>query len=483
MGHFSDALRKRRADVISNSGKGALLAMALLLMACLPAWAEPQSQNDAQDPLVIAILEFEAVNDEAKIGNKGRMVSEMLTTAAVKQGLQVVERHMIRKIMDEMEFGDSGFSGTDAQKIGVVLGAKAVLSGSVSEFLGQLRIDARLVNVTDGTILLADGAQAQLTLDSIAAAVQSLMRKMVAVLKPGAQTAQEPEPAPQSTVQPPQTVAPQPAPEPAVSAAPTLGKLWTEQETGMHFAFIPGGCFSMGSPANEPGRDKDEPLRQECVNDFWIGLHEVTKGSFQKFVDATGYVTDAERDGFSWGYNGKTVKLPGQTWKNTLFMQDTGDPVVNVSWNDAQAFCAWLSKRTGLFFRLPTEAEWEYACRGGTQGRYFWGDSSSQACTYANVHDQTSRRVNGFSWQNFNCDDGVAQTASVGIKRPNPFGLYDMLGNVWEWCRDTDSQTGRHIARGGSWDDHMKYVRCANRDKLRPNYRIYSLGFRVVWQP
>lgn len=163
-----------------------LFAMFLLFLVwcCSPltVLAQEDVKTEEEGPLVLAILEFDAVNEEARKSNKGRMVSEIFTTAAVQSGLQVVERHMIRKVMDEMEFGEAQFSGTTAQKIGQVLGANAVMSGSVSEFMGALRIDARLINVADGAILLADGGQAELNLPSITSVVQNLMGKMLRAL-------------------------------------------------------------------------------------------------------------------------------------------------------------------------------------------------------------------------------------------------------------------------------------------------------------
>jgi formylglycine-generating enzyme required for sulfatase activity len=135
-----------------------------------------------------------------------------------------------------------------------------------------------------------------------------------------------------------------------------------------------------------------------------------------------------------------------------------------VDWQAATAFAAWLSQKTGQRFRLPTEAEWEYAARAGTQTARFWGDAPDGACTYANVHDKTPSRQ--FKWTgHHDCDDGYAVTAPVGRFRPNPFGLYDMLGNALEWtCSVYDADyggaekdcankgsSGRRVIRGGSW--------------------------------
>ncbi len=555
--------------------------------------APQPGEGEKDDRLRIAILEFDAVNEEAKAGNKGRMVAEMLTTEAFKTGLfHVVERHLIKKVMDEMEFGEAGFSGTEAQKIGVMLGADAVLTGAVSEFLGVLRIDARLINVQDGRILLADGAQAQLTMQDISQAVQLLMGKMISAVgaeqgvavaestPPLAGTTQGSKPteaqAPTSARpssdsamvgeqgfggspgpngqgiggmlgvegglvgmmgeslgmsrpdehsgsvhgygSPPaedqrvtqampdisspavqkyvnkitpgeggkQGVAPGEVARPqtqqtTISAMgrPVQGQPWQDSASGLSFAWLPGGCFLQGSPTSELGRDNDEKQHEVCLEGFWMSTREVTVDDFRRFVEATGYVTDAEREGFAWIYQGTKTKVDGQSWRRTRFPQTAGDPVINVSWYDAMAYCNWLARETGLHFRLPTESEWEYGCRAGAKGRYFWGEDASRACAFANVHDRTSKNVNGYTWQSFPCNDGFAQTAPTGSFQPNAYGLHDMLGNVWEWTGSADG-SGKRYARGGSWDDRDKYVRCANRDRLDPQFRTYSVGFRPV---
>jgi len=169
-------------------------------------------------------------------------------------------------------------------------------------------------------------------------------------------------------------------------------------------------------------------------------------------------------------------------------------PVINVSWDDTQDYLRWLSRKTGQSYRLPSEAEWEYAARAGTITNRFWGDESDDACRYANVHDETSKRQNGFSWSYHECDDGYAQTAPVGSFRANGFGLDDMLGNVWEWTEDcwSDSyedapQDGSarmladcawHVFRGGSWNDGPGSLGSAYRGRGRTADRMILLGFR-----
>jgi formylglycine-generating enzyme required for sulfatase activity len=256
-------------------------------------------------------------------------------------------------------------------------------------------------------------------------------------------------------------------------------EIWTEPITGIEFVWIYGGCFDMGSPWGEEGRFPDEgPVHEVCVDGFWIGKYEVTNGSYRKFR--------AEHD--SKSYQGNSLNGDNQ-------------PVVNISWEDAKAFADWLTKQYGgqNLFRLPREAEWEYACRAGTKTARYWGDNPHEACKHENVADQTAKR----HWSHFithNCDDGYPVTAPVGRFQPNPFGLYDMLGNVMEWCEDvynkdayskhqqkkpfyTDEGLFR-VSRGGSWYYEPSNGRCAYRHSdSHANERTIDQGFRLVMQP
>ncbi|MDT8288054.1 MAG: formylglycine-generating enzyme family protein, partial [Elusimicrobiales bacterium] len=244
---------------------------------------------------------------------------------------------------------------------------------------------------------------------------------------------------------------------------------------------------------SEQGRDGDEgPVHEVCVDGFAIGKYEVTVGEFRRFVESSGYQTEAEQgDGCYVAENGKWKKKKGKSWRDPNFSQGDKEPAVCLSWNDSQAYIEWLNRQSGKRYRLPTEAEWEYAARGGTSTARYWGGNPDQACGYANVHDQTSKRVNGFGWENHNCDDGYAATSPVGSFKPNGFGLYDMLGNVWEWNQDwfgsgyygssprnnptgPSSGSGR-VLRGGSWGSNPRYARAAYRDRNTPGNRSGGL--------
>lgn len=270
--------------------------------------------------------------------------------------------------------------------------------------------------------------------------------------------------------------------------------------TGMEFIWIPAGCFNMGSPPSEQGRNPDEgPVHKVCLDGFWMGRKEVTVGEFRSFVNAAGYATEAEREGFSWVYDDEWKRREGVSWQNPGFPQDETHPAVHLSYNDVLALADWLQKKDGRTFGLPTEAQWEYACRAGTDTARYWGTGSEQACSCANVADLTARRKFP-AWVIHNCEDGYIFTAPAGSFRPNDFGLQDMLGNVWEWCQDNyDPDAYRrskratplhigdgmsHVIRGGSWYSRPEYVRCADRDHVNsPSRRGSDLGFRLVMKP
>jgi len=272
-------------------------------------------------------------------------------------------------------------------------------------------------------------------------------------------------------VQPPTVDAP---------ATPQLGKSFRDElkdgSLGPEVVlWIPGGTFQMGS--NE--YDSEKPVHTVTVKSFGMGKYEVTRGEFRKFVEATSYKTEAEKGDGCYGWTGSDWKKDSAyNWKNVGFTQDDKHPAVCVSWNDAKAYVKWLSEQTGKDYRLPSEAQWEYAVRAGSTTTYFWGNDVKKACRYANVADQKAREQ--FSnWTIVDCNDGYVFTSPVGKYEANQFGLHDMTGNVWEWLEDKwhDSYSGApsdgsawvsgdsnfHLLRGGSWYGNDNSLRCANR--------------------
>ncbi|MEA3410138.1 MAG: formylglycine-generating enzyme family protein, partial [Pseudomonadota bacterium] len=251
------------------------------------------------------------------------------------------------------------------------------------------------------------------------------------------------------------------------------------RQTGIEpdMVFIEGGAFQMGSPTSESGRDDDERRHRVEVKGFRIGKTEVTVAEFRRFVKATGYRTDADKNAGGkdgcWAYDqdDSDKRWNWRSWANwrkpNKSQKNRDDHAVScVSWNDAMAYIEWLNGETGGDYRLPTEAEWEYAARGGTMTARYWGENPDRACQYANVTDQT-KLPNGNVWTNkHECKDGYAFVAPVARFRPNEFGLYDMLGNLWERtcsnydegyggsekeCVSNKHASGRRVGRGGSW--------------------------------
>jgi len=283
--------------------------------------------------------------------------------------------------------------------------------------------------------------------------------------------------------------------------------------------WIPGGEFAMGGVGPE-ARPDEFPVHRVRVDGFWMDETEVTVGQFKRFVAATGYVTTAEKKP-AWEELRKQLPpgtpepdeamlvpgsmvftptagpvplddwrrwwswVPGADWKHPLGPRGSIDqddhPVVHVSWDDAVAFCTWAKKR------LPTEAEWEFACRGGLDGKRFaWGDDPP-----SNTNLRANLWQGAFPYEK-KPTDGFLLTAPVKSFPPNGYGLYDMIGNVWEWCADwyrdyeTDAPERQRVIRGGSFLCNEQY--CAS---YRPSARMCTspdtgqnhLGFRCVVSP
>ena len=261
---------------------------------------------------------------------------------------------------------------------------------------------------------------------------------------------------------------------------------------------MPPGSFMMGSPEDEAGRYDDEgPVREVTIDRaFALGRHEVTRAEFGRFVIDTGREKFVDDEGCRL-YDGKEwTSDPERSWRNPGYEQADNHPVVCVSWEDAKAYADWLSEETGETYRLPSEAEWEYAARAGSTSVYFWGNDADLACGYANGHDETSKRENGLPFDAPACDDGYAKTAPIGRFNPNAYYLHDMSGNVWEWVEDDWNETyenapangeawnkgtsGRRVIRGGSWSYNPRNLRSANREWAMRFYRRIGVGFRVA---
>lgn len=297
---------------------------------------------------------------------------------------------------------------------------------------------------------------------------------------------------------------------------------------GMQMVLIPAGEFLMGSDASKaelsrhfPGyeskrlrdlADEAPAHRVRLTRPFYMARHEVTVGQFRRFLDASGHVPESIADGTGgYGYNPRydpaTTRRgdafegrdPRYSWRNPGFPQADDHPVVNVTWNDAQALAAWLSRVEQRRYRLPTEAEWEYACRAGTRSHFHSGDDPASLAAVANVFDADAA-VNWPAWKGFalSSRDGFPFTAPVGSFAPNAFGLHDMHGNVWEWTADWHDESyyarsprddpqgpadgSVKVRRGGSWHTWPLYARCGYRNWNAPDTRYTLVGIRLVME-
>jgi formylglycine-generating enzyme len=271
---------------------------------------------------------------------------------------------------------------------------------------------------------------------------------------------------------------------------------------GMKFRLIPPGEFLMGSPESDEAAPNDEKPqhRVQITRGFAMGIHEVTVGQYRSFSNAARYKTVPEQLGAgTLGWVGGATPLaqrPQFNWRTWWANQTDEHPVLNITIEDALAFCTWLSRVEGKPYRLPTEAEWEYACRAGTTTRFPGGDDESILQTIANVADASAKQFNlGGTYGPW--DDGDAMTSPVGKYQPNAFGLYDMCGNAREFCSDwygsdyyasspsTDprgpAQGESQVVRGGGWLSHPLQARSARRFHMPPPMRTNAaIGFRVV---
>jgi len=268
--------------------------------------------------------------------------------------------------------------------------------------------------------------------------------------------------------------------EPSAAERRELDKTFTNS-IGMEFILIPAGKFVMGSPGNEAGRAENEgPQREvQITKPFYMGKYEVKISEFREFVKATQYKTEAENKGGAFvPVKGKWERKEGMTWYSPGISQRDDHPVVCVAWSDATDYGKWLGQKTGHAYRLPTEAEWEYACRAGSRQAYSFGPDA--------------RELSKYGWY---VDNSGGKTHPVGQKKPNSWGLFDMHGNAREWCQDWygnytsgmavdpagPPRGSIRVIRGGSWDSPAKDLRCAERrNGISGSDRS---GFRLVRMP
>ena len=262
---------------------------------------------------------------------------------------------------------------------------------------------------------------------------------------------------------------------------------------------IPAGKFVMGAEGGEEGRPEGPPHPVAIRKAFAAGQFEVTQGQYAQFALVTRRGV-TERGCSRWYPAERTIKLDASLdWRNPGYGREPAldEPVVCISWKDASDYVGWLAKRTGKRYRLLSEAEWEYIAHAGASSLYAWGDNPKDACQYGNVYDVTGYDAS-LLVPIVDCADGYHGVAPVGKFKPNAFGLYDVIGNVWEWTADcvrlpyaadvpldgtayqVQGACELRAVRGGSWRTHMFRQRPTWRGK-DPENRVSSIfGLRVA---
>ncbi len=258
----------------------------------------------------------------------------------------------------------------------------------------------------------------------------------------------------------------------------------------LELVWIPGGRFLMGD-IQGIGQADERPVREATVAGFWMMRTEVTRAMFAAFAQAT----DHDGGKRCWVFENGWSEQSGISWRNPGFDQGDEHPVTCVNWYDARGFADWLASKTGKGFRLPTETEWEYAVRAGTDTTYYWGDDPAGLCANSNAADTRAlEHYPGFAVNP--CDDGFVRTSPVASFPPNPWGLHDIYGNVWEWVEDcwnssysgapTDGSAwlagdcARRGFRGGGYGDIPRFARSTLRNRSEATARKDDIGFRLV---
>ena len=257
-------------------------------------------------------------------------------------------------------------------------------------------------------------------------------------------------------------------------------------------ALLPAGSFTMGADGGEPGRPDGPPHRVTIERPFALAITEVTNAQFARFAEATNL---AVPDGCEVWPKG-AVPFEKASWRDPGYGRPPlpDEPVACVSWKEADAYARWFAAKTGKPYRLPSEAEWEYAARAGTTTGFPWGDDPNQGCDHANIYDQSA--AGRFNWAVASCNDGQPAAAPVGSYKPNAFGLHDMVGNVWEWVADCHvvpyppghdgaapvitSPCERRGVRGGSWMTRPDRNRVTFRGRDPEDVRYFMFGFRLA---
>lgn len=413
----------------------------ILLLMCVYIFAPQagygQEKEATKKKPRIAIFPFVDTNEAARKEGFGEAIAGMLMTGIINgANFRVVERSELEKILKEQKFQISGVVNMEtAKRIGELYAVDFLLFGSVAKFGGSIETDIRLVDTETGEAILAENANAPTERDT-----RQMVQELVRKIENRYRLKLHPAPISSPVITSPAKRSQQPSAP--VSSGAVQGEM----------VQIPAGEFLMGNNANNAPYN-EKPAHTVYVDAFYMDVTEVTNQQYKAFIEATNHPKP-------------------KYWNNSRYNQPD-QPVVGVSWDDAAQYAAWAGKR------LPTEAEWEYAARGGLSGAKFpWGNDNAKghACFGKSFMSGKPCAVKSFP--------------------PNAYGLYDMAGNVAEWCSDwyrsdayKDAQsnnpggpakTSQKVLRGGSWYEDAYYIRCSARKGLAENGFSTAVGFRCV---
>lgn len=433
-----------------------LIALSLLFLMTSDPLAAQKSVKPGKPQKnlsnYVAIFDFDIVG---KLDHDiSRPLSDSVRNVIVKSGrFKVMDRANMDRILKEQAFQMTGSVLKErAVEAGQFLGVGKIIIGSIGIVGKTYFISLSLVNIESGETERVEEDTCKCELDELIESTKRVANKLITVgpapvEMPIAEPAPAPKPAPKPAPEPlPERV--EPLPQEPVYVAPPSGVTYKDPVTGMEFVLIKGGCFQMG---DEEGDREERPVHEVCVSNFYLGRYEVTQGQWKALMG----------------------KNPSKN-KNS-----DRDPVEDVSWNDVEDFIKELNQKTGRNYRLPTEAEWEYAARSGGR-KYKWAGTNNES------------DLANFAWYN---DNSSRDHRPVGQKRPNAYGLYDMTGNVAEWVADVydsgyykesprmnpvASGRGDRVYRGGSFKDRAKDARTTKREKKSNRRADQTIGFRLA---
>ncbi len=399
----------------------------------------------------VAIFDFDVVG---KLDHDiSRPLSDSVRNVIVRSGkFKVMDRANMDRILKEQAFQMTGSVLKErAVEAGQFLGVGRIIIGSIGIVGKTYFISLSLVNIESGETERVEEDTCKCELDELIESTKRVANKLITAGPGPVETpmADAPRPAPKPAPEPlPERAEPLPQ-EPVHAAPPPSGVTFKDTVTGMEFVLIKGGCFQMG---DDEGDREERPVHEVCVSNFYLGRFEVTQAQWKSLK----------------GRN------PSKHKNSDLH------PVEDVSWNDVEDFIKELNQKTGRNFRLPTEAEWEYAARSGGR-KHKWSGTNNES------------DLGNFAWYN---DNASREHRPVGQKRPNAYGLYDMTGNVAEWVADVyDSgyykesprmnpggpgRGGDRVYRGGSFKDRAKDVRITKREKKSNRRADQTIGFRLA---